>query len=100
MSFTISIWRFELHFHITIHSISFFLRLKYNGLLTNHYYYGVHIEYYGWGIYYGKNEYFKWFPKYAEKNRLKREKREKEYKESEEYKKLFSNGEEIINGKV
>jgi hypothetical protein len=54
----------------------------------------VHIEYYGWGIYYGKNEYFKWFPKYAEKNRLKREKREKEYKESEEYKKLFSNGEE------
>jgi hypothetical protein len=101
ISGTIGVLMFEIHFHIHKGSISIFVSKVYQGRKTNHYNYGIHLEYYGWGIYYGKKEYFHWFRKYADQNRLNREQAEKEWKEweeSAEYKELLK-GEKKIGKK-
>lgn len=70
INFSIKIFSIEFHSHLSlfkksdsgfniIDSISIFIKLD-KKKSYNNYTYGIHFEYYGWGIYYGRKEYFKW----------------------------------------
>jgi hypothetical protein len=91
VSINIKIWIFEFYIHIYWKHFSIFIKFNLRPYIS--YTYGFNIEYFGWGIYYGRKEYFKWFKKYAEEKRIRDEQLEREWKESEEYKKLFPNRE-------